>query len=68
MVRIPGTTFSDYVAKIDWEKKYHDLVEHIKNKAYEIGVSFSNEDLPTVIVDQIITRIKEVQGRRGERW
>ena len=67
MVRIPGTTFSDYVVKIDWEKKYHDLVKHIKKNAQDIGVSFSSEDHPTVIVDQIITRIKEVQGRRGER-
>ena len=67
MVRIPGTTFSDYVPKFDWEKAYHDLVKHIKKKAQEIGVSFSSEDHTTVIVDQIITRIKEVQGRRGER-
>lgn len=63
MVRIPGTTFSDYTPKIDWEKAYHDLVEHIKKNAQDIGVP--SEDDPTVIVDQIITYIKEVQGRRG---
>ncbi len=25
MVRIPGTTFSDYTPKVDWEKKYREL-------------------------------------------
>lgn len=30
MVRIPGTTFSDYSPKVDWEQKYHDLMKRFE--------------------------------------
>lgn len=51
MVRIPGTTFSDHVPKIDWEKAYHDLVEHIMRvmKADKLNLDQTQELLDFVI-------------------
>lgn len=45
MVRIPGTTFSDYTPKTDWEKKYHDLVKHVEQIDTKKGGISELEDL-----------------------